>query len=150
MTFCLFVQNVNNVKAVDVFCLFAQNVNSVKVVDDFFLFEKNVNNVKAVDDFCLFVYVTNYQYGSIPVLNELHLVSSGSKSHLISGGDSSCSWVFVGALGLYERKELLTVMWSGEMVMCGELGSSSTFAVRMLNLGRIQTLSLDTVFFDNS
>ena len=47
-------------------------------------------------------------------------------------------------------KELLTVMRSGELVMCGELGSSSTFAVRMLNLGRIQALSLDTVFIDNS
>ena len=30
--------------------------------------------------------VTNYYYGSISVLNELHLVSSGNKSHLISGG----------------------------------------------------------------
>ena len=37
-------------------------------------------------------------FGSIPVLNELHLVSSGSKSYLISGGDSSYSWVFIHAL----------------------------------------------------
>ena len=36
--------------------------------------------------------------------------------------------------GPIERKELLSVVWSGELVMCGELGSSSTFAVRMLNL----------------
>ena len=40
-------------------------------------------------------------FSSIPVLNELHLVSSGSKSHLISGGDSSYSWVFICALGLW-------------------------------------------------
>ena len=52
--------------------------------------------------------------------------------------------------GPMKRKELLTVMQSGELVMCGELGSSSTFTVRMLNLGRIQTLSLDTVFIDYS
>ena len=32
------------------------------------------------------------------------------------------------------RKELLTALRSGELVMCGEWGSSSTFAVRMLNL----------------
>ena len=37
-------------------------------------------------------------------------------------------------------------MRSGELVMCGELESSSTFTVKM----RIQTLSLDTVFIDNS
>ena len=48
------------------------------------------------------------------------------------------------------KKELLTVMRSGELMLCGELGCSSTFAVRMLNLSRIQTLSLDTVFIDNS
>ena len=48
------------------------------------------------------------------------------------------------------RKELLTVMQSGELVMCGEPGSSSTLAVNMLNLRRIQTLSLDTVFIDYS
>ena len=40
----------------------------------------------------LFVCVTNFYLGSIPVTNELHQVSKGSKSHLISGGDSSCSW----------------------------------------------------------
>ena len=60
-----------------------------------------------------FMIVTNYYYCSISVLNELHLASSGSKCHLISGGDSSCSWVFIRALGLCERKGLLTVMWSG-------------------------------------
>ena len=36
--------------------------------------------------------------------------------------------------GPMERKELLTVMWSGELVLYGELGCSSTFTVRMLNL----------------
>ena len=44
-------------------------------------------------------------FSSIPVLNELHLVSSGSKSHLISGGDSSYSWVFIRALDPMGREE---------------------------------------------
>ena len=43
-------------------------------------------------------------FSSIPVLNELHLVSSRSKSHLISGGDSSYSWVFIHALGLWRER----------------------------------------------
>ena len=43
-------------------------------------------------------------FSSIPVLNELHLVSSGSKSHLISGDDSSYSWVFIRALGLWGER----------------------------------------------
>ena len=43
-------------------------------------------------------------FGSIPVLNELHLVSSGSKSYLISGGDSCYSWVFIRALDLWEGR----------------------------------------------
>ena len=33
------------------------------------------------------------------------------------------------------EEELQTVMLGGEMEMCGELGSSSTFAVKMLNWG---------------
>ena len=50
----------------------------------------------------LLVYLSpTIGFGSIPVLNELHLVSSGSKSHLISGGDSSYSWVFIRALDLW-------------------------------------------------
>ena len=49
-------------------------------------------------------YVTNYYYGSIPVINQLHLASNGSKSYLISGGDSSYSWVFTHALGLWEER----------------------------------------------
>ena len=48
------------------------------------------------------------------------------------------------------RKEFWTVMLGGELVMCREPESSGTFAVRMLNLGRIQSLSLDTVFIDYS
>ena len=43
-------------------------------------------------------------FSSIPALNELHLVSNGSKSHLISGGDSSYSWVFIHALDLWEER----------------------------------------------
>ena len=43
-------------------------------------------------------------FSSIPVLNELHLVSSGSKSHLISVGDSGYSWVFIRALDLWEGR----------------------------------------------
>ena len=50
---------------------------------------------------------------------------------------------FTGPMG---RKELRTVMLGGELVMYREPESSSTFAVRMLNLRRIQMLSLDTVF----
>ena len=48
------------------------------------------------------------------------------------------------------RKELWTVMLGEELVICREPESSSTFTVRMLSLGRIQTLSLDTVFIDYS
>ena len=36
--------------------------------------------------------------------NELHLASNGSKSYLISGSDSSYSWVFIRALGLWEAR----------------------------------------------
>ena len=32
------------------------------------------------------------------------------------------------------RKELWTVMQSGELMLCGELGNSSTFAVELLSL----------------
>ena len=63
--------------------------------------------------FFLIWYVTNYYYGSIPVLNELHLVSSGSKSHLISGGDGSCSRVFIRALGPWEERSWELWCWVG-------------------------------------
>ena len=48
--------------------------------------------------------VTNYYYGSIPVINELHLVSTGSKSYLMSVDHSSYSWVFTHALDPKEKK----------------------------------------------
>ena len=57
----------------------------------------NINNINSV---------TNSYLGSIPVTNELHQVIKESKSHLISGGDSSCSWVLVCALGPKVREEL--------------------------------------------
>ena len=47
--------------------------------------------------------IANSYLGSIPVTNELHHVSKGSKSHLISGGDSS-SWVLVRALDPVEKE----------------------------------------------
>ena len=43
-------------------------------------------------------------FSSIPVLNELHLVSSGSKSPFNLRGDSSYSWVFIRALDLWEGR----------------------------------------------
>ena len=46
--------------------------------------------------------VTKTYLGSIPVTNELHQVSKGSKSHSITGGDSS-SWVLVCALDPVEK-----------------------------------------------
>ena len=61
--------------------------------------------------------VTNSYLGSIPVTNELHQVSKGSKSHLISGGDSSCSWVLVRALDPVGNEELQAIML-GEEVEC--------------------------------
>ena len=58
-----------------------------------------------------------------------YLVSSWSKSLSISGGDSSCSWVLVRALGLIVKEEFKSVMLGGGW-RCGELlVSSSTFAV---------------------
>ena len=58
-----------------------------------------------------------------------YLVSSSSKSLSISGGDSSCSWVLVRALGLIVKEEFKSVML-GRGWRCGELlVSSSTFAV---------------------
>ena len=61
--------------------------------------------------------VTNSYLGSIPVTNELHQVSKGSKSHLISGGDSSCSWVLVRALDPVLKEELQAISL-GEEVEC--------------------------------
>ena len=50
-------------------------------------------------------FIVTYSYlGSIPVQNELHLVGKESKSSLISGGDSSCSWVLVCALGPHVKE----------------------------------------------
>ena len=58
-----------------------------------------------------------------------YLVSSGSKSLSISGGDSSYSWVLVHALGLVVKEDFKSVMLGGGW-RCGELlVSSSTFAV---------------------
>ena len=58
--------------------------------------------------------VTNSYLGSIPVTNELHQVSKGSKSHSISGGDSS-SWVLVRALDSMEKEELQAIMLGEEV-----------------------------------
>ena len=49
-----------------------------------------------------------------------YLVSSWSKSLSISGGDSSCSWVLVHALGLIVKEEFKSVMLGGGW-RCGEL-----------------------------
>ena len=58
-----------------------------------------------------------------------YLVSSWSKSLSISGGDSSCSWVLVRALGLIVKEEFKSVILGGGW-RCGELlVSSSTFTV---------------------
>ena len=58
-----------------------------------------------------------------------YLVSSWSKSISISGGDSSCSWVLVRALGLIVKEQFKSVMLGGGW-RCGELlVSSSTFTV---------------------
>ena len=95
-------------------------------------------------------FVTNYYYGAILVINELHLASNESKSSLISGGWQQLFMGVYSCTGPMGRKELQTVMLDGELVMCREPESSSTFAVRMLDLRRIQTLSLDTVFIDYS
>ena len=76
--------------------------------------------------------VTNYYLvGKLSTSLNLssYLVSSWSKSLSISGGDSSCSWVLVCALGLIVKEEFESVMLGGGW-RCGELlVSSSTFAV---------------------
>ena len=76
--------------------------------------------------------VTNYYLvGKLSTSLNLssYLVSSWSKSLSISGGDSSCSWVLVCALGLIVKEEFKSVML-GRGWRCGELlVSSSTFAV---------------------
>ena len=51
------------------------------------------------------------------------------------GGDSSCSWVLVHALGLIVKEEFKSVMLGG--------GNSQ---VRSTHTGRIQILSFSTVF----
>ena len=76
--------------------------------------------------------VTNYYLvGKLSTSLNLssYLVSSWSKSLSISGGDSSCSWVLVRALGLIVKEESQSVML-GRGWGCRELlVSSSTFAV---------------------
>ena len=52
-------------------------------------------------------------FSSILVLNELQPVSSGSKSHLISGGDSSYSWVFICVLDLWGGRSCWLYYWVG-------------------------------------
>ena len=76
--------------------------------------------------------VTNYYYGSIPVRMSSTWLAMGARVILSQGVTAvihGCSFVHWA-----NGKELLTVMRSGELVLCGELGCSSTFAVRMLNL----------------
>ena len=88
---------------------------------------------------------------------ELLLVSSGSKRSSIQGGDSSvvhwCSFM----PGPNCEEGVLGSNTGWELVMCGELASSSTFAalqdsvpVETLTLERIQTLSFSTVSIDYS
>ena len=58
-------------------------------------------------------FVTNYYLvGELSTSLNLssYLVSSWSKSLSISGGDSSCSWVLVRALGLVVKEEFKSVM----------------------------------------
>ena len=67
--------------------------------------------------------VTNYYLvGKLSTSLNLssYLVSSWSKSLSISGGDSSCSWVLVPALGLIVKEEFKSVMLGGGW-RCGEL-----------------------------
>ena len=87
------------------------------------------NNFQAYQNEILELYVTNSYLGSIPVTNELHQVIKESKSHLISGGDSSCSWVLVCALDPKVREELQAAMLGEEVELLGKPDGSSTFAV---------------------
>ena len=67
--------------------------------------------------------VTNYYLvGKLSTSLNLssYLVSSWSKSLSISGGDSSCSWVLVHALGLIVKEEFKSVMLGGAR----DIGSS--------------------------
>ena len=99
--------------------------------------------------------VTNSYLGSIPVTNELHQVSKGSKGHLISGGDSSCSWVLVWALDPVFERSCRLYCWVRRWNVDGEPEDSNTFTVDVRivfpggtrSLWRIQTLSLSTAFY---
>ena len=76
--------------------------------------------------------VTYYYLGSIPVTNELHQASKGSKSYSISGGDSS-SWVLVQALDPVWKKELQAISLGEEVEWgWGVMQDSSTFARLMV------------------
>ena len=57
-------------------------------------------NVQELAIFTTPPTVTCCYYSSISVTNEIHLASRESKDCLISGGDSSYSWVFIHALDL--------------------------------------------------
>ena len=84
-----------------------------------------------VEEIRMFNATNYYLVGKLSTSLNLssYLVSSGSKSLSISGGDSSCSWVLVHALGLIVKEEFKSVML-GRGWGCGELlVSSSTFVV---------------------
>ena len=87
---------------------------------------------RYINRLSVIAFVTNYYLvGKLSTSLNLssYLVRSWSKSLSISGGDSSCSWVLVRALGLIVKEEFKSVMLGGGW-RCGELlVSSSTFAV---------------------
>ena len=82
-----------------------------------------MNFWKDFQSVLIFGNVTNYYLvGKLSTSLNLssYLVSSWSKSLSISGGDSSCSWVLVHALGLIVKEEFKSVMLDG----AGDVGSS--------------------------
>ena len=87
---------------------------------------------KEVQKILPFANVTNYYLvGKLSTSLNLssYLVSSWSKSLSISGGDSSCSWVLVRALGLIVKEEFKSVMLGGDWRCRELLVSSSTFTL---------------------
>ena len=107
------------------------NRNSFGEIKQMFRMTLN-DNALVWCDWYWYDAVTNYYLvGKLSTSLNLssYLVSSGSKSLSISGGDSSCSWVLVHAQGLIVKEEFKSVMLGGGW-RCGELlVSSCTFAV---------------------
>ena len=79
-------------------------------------FKKAKDVFTAYLNYICCVFVTNSYLGSIPVTNELHQVSKGSKGHLISGGWQQLFMGFSSCTGPTKWMEELQAVMLGEEV----------------------------------